>query len=50
MNTIKVVGIDIAKSVFQVCLWMADGSVAWNGVNGMVAPPQNGIRVPKWRM
>ena len=30
MNTIKVVGIDIAKSVFQVCVWMADGSVAWN--------------------
>ncbi len=25
MNTIKVVGIDIAKSVFQVCVWMADG-------------------------
>ncbi|WP_206865960.1 hypothetical protein [Aeromonas dhakensis] len=30
MNTIKVAGIDIAKSVFQVCVWMADGSVAWN--------------------
>ncbi|MGY3851679.1 hypothetical protein ACW5W8_02290 [Aeromonas aquatilis] len=30
MNTIKVVGIDIAKSVFQVSVWMADGSVAWN--------------------
>jgi len=30
MNTIKVVGIDIAKSVFQVCVWMVDGSVAWN--------------------
>lgn len=30
MSTIKVVGIDIAKSVFQVCVWMADGSVAWN--------------------
>ena len=30
MNTIKVVGIDIAKSVFQVCVWMADGSVALN--------------------
>ncbi|MGE6140338.1 hypothetical protein [Aeromonas rivipollensis] len=24
MNTIKVVGIDIAKSVFQVCVWMAE--------------------------
>ncbi|WP_340617317.1 IS110 family transposase [Xenorhabdus entomophaga] len=30
MNTIKVVGIDLAKSVFQVCVWMADGSVASN--------------------
>lgn len=30
MNTIRVVGIDIAKSVFQVYLWMDDGSVAWN--------------------
>lgn len=30
MSTIRVVGIDIAKSVFQVCVWMADGSVAWN--------------------
>ncbi|MBK0018988.1 transposase, partial [Kosakonia sp. S42] len=30
MNTIRVVGIDIAKSVFQVCVWMDDGSVAWN--------------------
>nr|WP_235896851.1 IS110 family transposase [Yersinia thracica] len=30
MNTIRVVGIDIAKSVFQVCVWMIDGSVAWN--------------------
>ncbi|MBC8949924.1 transposase [Xenorhabdus sp. TS4] len=28
MNTIKVVGIDLAKNVFQVCVWMADGSVA----------------------
>ena len=33
MSTIKVVGIDIAKSVFQVCVWMADGSVAWNRKN-----------------
>ncbi|HCM7229017.1 TPA: IS110 family transposase [Klebsiella aerogenes] len=30
MNTIRVVGIDIAKSVFQICVWMNDGSVAWN--------------------
>ena len=30
MSTIRVVGIDIAKSVFQVCVWMVDGSVAWN--------------------
>lgn len=30
MSTISVVGIDIAKSVFQVCVWMNDGSVAWN--------------------
>ncbi|SET45224.1 hypothetical protein SAMN05216168_0727 [Kosakonia radicincitans] len=30
MSMIRVVGIDIAKSVFQVCVWMVDGSVAWN--------------------
>ncbi|MGR7432289.1 hypothetical protein ACU61S_09830 [Klebsiella aerogenes] len=24
MNTIRIVGIDIAKSVFQVCVWMFD--------------------------
>ncbi|HHS0916069.1 TPA: hypothetical protein ACTDM3_004647 [Salmonella enterica subsp. enterica] len=30
MSTIRVVGIDIAKSVFQVCVWMVDGSIAWN--------------------
>lgn len=30
MDTIRVVGIDIAKSDFQVCVWMVDGSVAWN--------------------
>lgn len=30
MNKIRVVGIDIAKSVFQVCVWMIDDSVAWN--------------------
>ncbi len=29
MSMIRVVGI-IAKSVFQVCVWMVDGSVAWN--------------------
>ncbi|WP_325942660.1 phosphotriesterase family protein [Klebsiella quasipneumoniae] len=27
---IRVVGIDIAKSVFHVCVWMVDGSVTWN--------------------
>nr|MCA6222591.1 IS110 family transposase [Photorhabdus antumapuensis] len=30
MNTIKVVGIDLAKNVFQVCVWLTDNSVAWN--------------------
>ncbi|ENV3754371.1 TPA: hypothetical protein ACW45H_003609 [Salmonella enterica subsp. enterica serovar Newport] len=30
MNTIRVVGTDIAKFVFQVCVWINDGSVAWN--------------------
>lgn len=30
MNAIKVIGIDLAKSVFQVCLWMNDGSIAFN--------------------
>ena len=30
MNTIKVIGIDLAKSVFQVCVWMSDGAVASN--------------------
>lgn len=30
MNTIRVVGIDIAKSVFQVCVWMVDSSDVWN--------------------
>ncbi|MEQ5030410.1 IS110 family transposase [Morganella morganii] len=30
MNTIKVIGIDLAKSVFQVCVWMSDGTVASN--------------------
>ncbi|WP_430225309.1 hypothetical protein [Providencia sp. SP181] len=30
MNKVRVVGIDIAKSVFQVCVWMIDGSIAWN--------------------
>lgn len=28
MNSIKVIGIDLAKSVFQVCVWMSDGSNA----------------------
>ncbi|MDF0533517.1 IS110 family transposase [Shewanella sp. A32] len=30
MNSIKVIGIDLAKSVFQVCVWMSDGSIAFN--------------------
>lgn len=30
MNSIKVVGINLAKSVFQVCVWMSDGTVASN--------------------
>ncbi len=30
MNMIKVVGIDLAKNVFQVCVWMEDGSIASN--------------------
>ncbi|MDC9616151.1 IS110 family transposase, partial [Xenorhabdus khoisanae] len=30
MNTIKIVGIDLAKNVFQVCVWMEDGSVTSN--------------------
>ena len=30
MNSIKVIGIDLAKSVFQVCVWMNDGSIAFN--------------------
>ncbi len=25
MNTIRIVGIDIVNSVFQVCVWMLDG-------------------------
>lgn len=29
MSTIRGVGIDIAKSVFQVCLWIIDGPLAW---------------------
>lgn len=30
MNEIKVIGIDLAKSVFQVCVWMSDGNIAFN--------------------
>ncbi len=30
MNTIKVIDIDLAKNVLQVCVWMEDGSVASN--------------------
>ncbi|CDH20459.1 hypothetical protein XBKQ1_2630062 [Xenorhabdus bovienii str. kraussei Quebec] len=28
MNIIKVVGIDLAKNVFQVCVWLTDNSIA----------------------
>lgn len=27
---IKVVGIDLAKNIFQVCVWQHDDSIAWN--------------------
>lgn len=38
MNAIKVIGIDLAKSVFQVCVWMNDGSIALNRkISGCVA-------------
>ncbi len=30
MSTIRVVCTDITKSVFQICVWRADASVAWN--------------------
>jgi len=30
MNEIKVIGIDLAKSVFQICVWMSDGNIASN--------------------
>ncbi|MEA9392785.1 IS110 family transposase [Acerihabitans sp. TG2] len=30
MNAIKVIGIDLAKSVFQICVWMSDGTVTSN--------------------
>ncbi len=30
MRTIRVVGIDIGKSVFQICVWMVNDSVTWN--------------------
>ncbi|WFQ78946.1 hypothetical protein PXH59_15020 [Xenorhabdus sp. SF857] len=30
MNTIKVVGIELAKNVFQVCVWMEYGFVTLN--------------------
>lgn len=30
MSTLKVVAIDLAKSVFQICVWMNDGTIAWN--------------------
>lgn len=30
MDTIRVVSINFAASVFQVCVWMADGAIVWN--------------------
>ncbi|CNK22953.1 Putative transposase [Yersinia aldovae] len=30
MNAIKVIGIDLAKFVFQVCVWMSDAAIASN--------------------
>jgi len=30
MSTIKVIAVDLAKSVFQVCVWMNDWSIAFN--------------------
>lgn len=30
MNEIKVIGIDLAKSVFQICVWINDGNIASN--------------------
>ncbi|WP_411369760.1 IS110 family transposase [Citrobacter braakii] len=30
MNAIKAIVIDLANSVFQVCVWMSDGSIAFN--------------------
>ena len=30
MNEIKDIGIDLAKSVCQVCIWMSDGNIASN--------------------
>lgn len=30
MNKIKIIGIDLTKSVFQVCGWMSDGNIASN--------------------
>ncbi|ENH6781890.1 hypothetical protein [Vibrio parahaemolyticus] len=29
MNS-KVVGIDLTKSIFQVCVWHQDGRISWN--------------------
>ncbi|HHR6132306.1 TPA: IS110 family transposase, partial [Providencia alcalifaciens] len=30
MNEIKVIGIDLAKSALQVCVWISDGNIASN--------------------
>lgn len=44
MNTIGATGIDIAKSVFQVCVWMDDGSVVWNKTSHAPKSPK-GVNV-----
>ena len=30
MNSIEVIGINLAKYVFQICVWMNNGSIAFN--------------------
>lgn len=30
MNEIKVIGIELAKSVFKICVWMSDVTIASN--------------------
>ncbi|MFM1703540.1 hypothetical protein [Aeromonas salmonicida] len=43
MNTIKVVGIDIAKSVFQVCVWMAEALLIKSKVGYSLPNPPGGL-------